>query len=124
MISFLAFSLPLALYWAYPSALWNFDGVACAAALELGNPFYLFHANHLLYGFLGYGFWKLIGSPLGLIRALPALQFFTSLLAALGLLGLYRLLLALLKNNVSALLLTCGLSVTAAFWVWSVEAQV
>jgi hypothetical protein len=104
--------------------MWNFDGVACAAALELGNPTYFFHANHLLYGFLGYGFWKIIGIPCGLTRALPALQLFTSLLAALGLIGLFQLIRASLKSSVSALLLTMGLSVTAAFWVWSVEAQV
>ncbi len=124
MISFLSFSLPLALYLTWPSTLWNFDGVACAAALELGNPVFFFHANHLLYGFLGYGFWKFAGIPCGLTRALPALQLFTSFLAALGLVGLYQLIRALLKNNASALLLTLGLSVTAAFWVWSVEAQV
>ena len=104
--------------------MWNFDGVACAAALELGNPLYFFHANHLLYGFLGYGFWKLLGLPLGLVRVLPALQVFTSLLASLGLVGVYRLNLSLLKNQMSALLLTLALSVTAAFWVWSIEAQV
>jgi len=104
--------------------MWNFDGVACAAALELGWPLYFFHANHLLYGFLGFLFWKGLGAPMGLSRALPALQLFTSLVAALGLIGLYRILYALLKNNISSLLLTLGLAVTAAFWVWSVEAQV
>ncbi len=104
--------------------MWNFDGVACAAALELGWPVYLFHANHLLYGFLGDVFWKVIGSPLGIARALPALQLFTSLLAALGLVGLYRVLRSVLKNDLCSLLLTWGLAVSAAFWVWSVEAQV
>jgi hypothetical protein len=124
LISFLSFAIPLALYLAWPSAMWNFDGVACAAALELGWPLYFFHANHLLYGFLGFAFWQLVGLHLGLSRALPALQFFTSLVAALGLVGVYRLLQKLLKNEMSSLLLTLGLSVTAAFWVWSVEAQV
>ncbi len=124
MISFLSFALPLALYLAWPSTLWNFDGVACATALEIGNPFYFFHANHLLYGFLGYGFWKFVGLPCGLTRSLPALQLFTSLLAALGLVAVHWLARSILKNKVSALVLTVGLSVTAAFWVWSVEAQV
>jgi hypothetical protein len=124
MISFLSFAVPLALYLAWPSAMWNFDGVACAAALELGWPIFLFHANHLLYGFLGCAFWKVAGLPFGMARALPALQLFTSLIAALGLVGLYRALQSVLKNNISAHLLTLGLAVTAAFWVWSVEAQV
>jgi hypothetical protein len=104
--------------------MWNFDGVACAAALELGWPLYFFHANHLLYGFLGFIFWKAVGMPLGLARALPALQFFTSLVAALGLVGLYRVLLSVLKSSVCSLLLTLGFATTAAFWVWSIEAQV
>jgi len=104
--------------------MWNFDGVACAAALELGQPAYFFHANHLLYGFLGFLFWRGIEAPLGLTRALPALQLFDSLLSAAGLIGLHRLLQPLLKNKWSALLLTSSLAFTAAFWVWSIEAQV
>ncbi len=124
MIAFLAFAFPLALYLSFPSSLWNFDGVACAAALELGQPTYFFHSNHLLYGFLGVLFWKWIGMPLGLSRALPALQLFTSLLASFGLVGLYRLLQPLLENRWHAFLLASALAGTAAFWVWSVEAQV
>jgi hypothetical protein len=124
LIAFLSFAVPLAFFLAWPSAMWNFDGVACAAALELGWPMYLFHANHLLYGFFGYVFWKFIASPIGVARALPALQLLTSLLAALGLVGLYRVVQSVLKNDIAALLLTWALSVTAAFWVWSVEAQV
>jgi len=124
LISFLAFALPLTFYLGFPSTFWNFDGVACAAALELGQPAYFFHANHLLYGFLGFLFWKYIGAPLGILRALPALQLFTSILSALGLVGLYRLLLPLLKNRWGALLMTTTMGLTAAFWVWSIEAQV
>lgn len=124
MIGFLAFLLPIALFLGIPSAMWNFDGVACAIALELGRTPYLFHSNHLLYGFLGYLFWKFLCLPAGIVRALPALQLFSSLLSALGLVGLYRLLDSLLEDARVALLLTLTLSVTAAFWVWSIEAQV
>ncbi len=124
MIAFLAFAVPLTLYLSVPSCFWNFDGVACAAALELGQPAYLFHSNHLLYGALGFLFWRGIGLPLGLTRALPALQLFTSLLASWGLVGLYRILLPLLNNRWVALLLSSSLALTASFWVWSVEAQV
>lgn len=104
--------------------MWNFDGVACAAALELGQPAYFFHANHLIYGFVGFLFWKGFCAPLGVARALPALQLFTSLLSAAGLVGLYRLGDSILQNRFIALLLTLTLAFTAAFWVWSVEAQV
>jgi hypothetical protein len=124
LIGFLAFVLPLTLFVSCPSTLWNFDGVACAAALELGQPSYFFHANHLLYGFFGFLFWRWIGLPIGLTRALPALQLFTSLLSALGLFGVYCLLEPLLKNRLLAALVTWSVAVTAAFWVWSIEAQV
>jgi len=151
LIGFLAFLLPFTLFLGIPSAMWNFDGVACAIALELGTPAYLFHADHLLYGFFGYLFWKIACIPVGVSRALPALQIFSSLLSALGLVGLYRLLLRVVTpakardvipakagtqnltglgpdfrrgDEIIALLLTLALSVTAAFWVWSIEAQV
>ena len=116
--------IPFGFYLGIPSTLWNFDGVACAAALELGQPAHFFHADHLLYAFFGYGFWKLIGVHLGLVRALPSLQIFTSLLSVLGLIGVFRLVRSFLKDEVISLLLTLTLSVTAAFWVWSIEAQV
>lgn len=107
-----------------PSAFWNFDGVACAAALELGKPLYFFHANHLLYGFLGFLFWRATTPFFHMDRALPALQLFTSLLSALGLVGLCKMTLEITKDRLLSLLLTLSLSVTAAFWMWSIEAQV
>ena len=103
LIELLALAVPLALYVGLPSCLWNFDGVACAAALELGQYSYLFHADHLLYGFLGYLFWKAVGLHVGISRALPALQLFTSLLSALGLVGVYRILFPILKQRWIAL---------------------
>jgi len=123
MIGLLAAAIPLAFYLAYPSTYWNFDGVACAAALELGNPVYLFHAQHLLYGFLGFLAWKLL-LPLGMHRALPALQMFTSVLASASLYVLWRVLAALSKDAWLAFFLTCAAGFSAVFWMWSVEAQV
>jgi len=38
--------------------------------VELGNAVYFFHGNHLLYGFLGYLYWKFLMAPLGIARAL------------------------------------------------------
>jgi len=124
LIGLLAFLLPLTLFLGFPSTLWNFDGVACAAALELGQPAYFFHANHLIYGFLGFFFWKWLCAPLGIARALPALQLFTSFLSAAGLVGLYRFCTTILQDRRIALGLTLSLATTAAFWVWSLEAQV
>jgi hypothetical protein len=123
MLAFLAFLIPFTLYISLPSRMWNFDGVACAVALEWGNPVYWFHGNHLWYGFLGTLFWKFLLLPLGVIRALPALQLFTSLLSACGLTGLYLLLNRIIERPL-ALLLTWLAGICAVFWVWSIEAQV
>src|SRR3989339_546793 len=35
---------------------YNFDGVACAMAVEIGKANQLFHGNHLVYGFTGFLF--------------------------------------------------------------------
>jgi hypothetical protein len=122
-LTVLSFVLPVLLFILYPSRMWNFDGVACAAALELGNPVYFFHSNHLLYGFLGFLFWKPF-YPWAFDRALPALQLFTSLLSAIALSLLYRTLRRILADPATALLLTLCASAAAVVWVWSVEAQV
>lgn len=104
--------------------MWNFDGVACAAALELGNPAYLFHVNHLLYAFVAFLFWKGIACPLGLTRALPALQLFTTLLSGIALVGIFQTLQLLLNRKWLALAVTLLVASTAVYWVWSIEAQV
>jgi hypothetical protein len=124
VLTFLAFALPAALFFSHPSCFWNFDGVACASALELGNPLFFFHSNHLLYGFLGFGFWKLVMLFTGPVRALPVLQVFTSLLASVGLAGLYRVLIRIGQDRLIALLSVCAVASTAVVWMWSIEVQV
>jgi hypothetical protein len=123
LIAALSFVLPFFLFIAFPSHMWNFDGVACAAALELGNPTFLFHSNHMLYGFFGFIFWRLI-TLVAAWRALPALQLFTSLQAAGGCAGIYFILTEILANEKLSLGITLCVSVSAVVWVWSVEAQV
>ncbi len=124
MLSALVFLFPLGLYLFWPSCFWNVDGVACAAALELGNPAFFFHSNHLLYAFFGFFVWKGLLLPLGITRSLPALQLFTSLLSAVGLLGLYVAINKLTRERLTAFLVTASMTVAAIVWVWSVEPQV
>lgn len=119
----LVFAAPLALYWMNPSFLWNFDGVACAAAIEYGDRTYLFHSQHLLYGYLGWLFWRAL-SWISDIRALAALQIMTPMLSAMGLVGLWMALKSVTQDWRLASLMTAFLAVTAVFWVWSVEPQV
>jgi hypothetical protein len=124
LLTFIAFALPLGLFLSHPSCFWNFDGVACASALELGDPLFLFHSNHLLYGFLGFIFWKLFAILPGGLRALPALHLFTSILSAIAFAGLFRLLLQAGVSRLTALLAVLAVSSFAVVWMWSIEAQV
>lgn len=112
------------LYLAFPAARFNFDGVACAIAVDTGNLRHLFHGNHLAYGFLGH----LFSGFLGLLRmpmpALFSLQIFSSLLGA-GAAGVFSLvLLECGINPFIAALGAVGLGLSRIFWIWSLEAQV
>src|SRR5688572_30085414 len=52
------------LYLSTPSSFFNFDGVACAVAVELGLTRYLTHGNHLAYGLVGLAWdslWRAFG---------------------------------------------------------------
>jgi hypothetical protein len=113
------------LYLGTPSSYYNFDGVACAIAVELGDLKHLAHGNHLAYGLLGWawaGLWRLFGyaGP-----ALLALQALDSLLGGLGA-GLFcRFLLRRLSlSPLAAVSASAGLSLSYAWWFWSLEAQV
>ncbi len=113
-----------ALYLAVPAARYNFDGVACAIAVDLGDLRHLVHGNHLGYGILGYGWfslWKLAGyqGP-----ALYALQALSSLLGAAAAGVLARLLMGLGLRPATAATAALGLAVSEFYWTWSLEAQV
>ncbi len=71
-------------YLCYPSYFFNFDGVACAIAVDLGDWAHLVHGNHLGYGPLALifaRFWGLLGysGP-----SLPLLGALDSLLGGAG----------------------------------------
>ncbi|TBR20946.1 hypothetical protein EPO15_11635, partial [bacterium] len=57
---FLVGSAALGLYLVFPSLRHNFDGVACAIAVELGDFRHLVHGNHLAYGLVGFAFHRLL----------------------------------------------------------------
>lgn len=112
------------LYLSFPAARYNFDGVACAIAVELGDLRHLVHGNHLAYGLLGYGWfslWKLFGYQ-G-----PALQCLQVLNSILGAAGAGACALFFLRCGISpalAVVGAAGLAVSQAYWTWSLEAQV
>lgn len=114
----------LLLYLAFPSYFLNFDGVACAVAVELGDCRYLVHGNHLAYGWLGLWFarlWRLFGYG---GQALLPLQNLSALCGAAGA-GLFADLLLRLKcPRPSAAAAAAALALSLAWWSWSLEAQV
>ena len=112
-------------YICWHSTFFNFDGVACAIAVELGDLRHLTHGNHLAYGVLALAWvrlWRLVGfaGP-----ALLPLQTLDSLLGALGA-GLFcRFLMRRLDCAPRiAAAAAAGLALSFAWWLWSLEAQV
>lgn len=112
------------LYLSWPAARYNFDGVACAIAVELGDLRRLVHGNHLAYGFLGwlwFSLWKALG------YAGPALQSLQALSSFLGAAGAGAFALLLLRAGAGPGLAAAGasaLAVSDLYWRWSLEAQV
>ena len=111
-------------YLSFHSYFYNFDGVACAVAVELGNFKYLVHGNHLAYGVVGWAFfqiWRLLcyRGP-----ALLCLQTLDSLLHAAAA-GVFHSALRKLgvKRSVAAAC-ALGLAASYAFWFWALDAQV
>ncbi len=114
----------LLLYLAFPSSIYNFDGVACAIAVELGDIKHLLHGNHLIYGFAGFLFHRalaVIGLKMG---ALAALQIFGALLGAGGAAMFVQLLRRRGFSTRLSIFCAIGLAVSFGYWLWSIEVQV
>jgi hypothetical protein len=112
-------------YLCFHSTFYNFDGVACAIAVELGDFKHLTHGNHLAYGLAGWawtGLWRLMGFK---GQALLCLQTLDSILGGLGAGYFCRFLLRRLKSSPGvAVGASVGLALSYAWWFWSLEAQV
>lgn len=113
-----------AIYLSFPAARYNFDGVACAIAVELGDKKHLVHGNHLAYAALGYFFFRGLRALRLALPALQSLQIFSSLLGAAGIGGFAWLLLECGVSPFVAVFGALGLAVSKIYWIWSLEAQV
>ena len=124
----LAFGLGIAvffIYVAFLSKMYNYDGVACAMAVELGEMKNLFHGNHLIYGFIGYLFHHLIRIFFGYGgTALLSLQILNCLLGSGGIVLFFILMEKISKNMIYAFLWSLFLAFSYSYWLWSMEAQV
>lgn len=106
------------------SFFFNFDGVACAIAVELSDFKHLVHGNHLAYGVLGWCFdrlWRIFGYQ---GQALLALQTLDAVLGAAGAAVFSSLLRRMGRGEREAVLGAAALAVSHAWWFWSLEAQV
>ncbi|MFI5347869.1 MAG: hypothetical protein ACHQ51_15975 [Elusimicrobiota bacterium] len=118
------FAAALLLYLSFRSLYFNFDGVACAIAVELSDFKHLVHGNHLAYGVVGWLFdraWRILGY--GGPAMLP-LQVLDSLLGAAGATAFASLLRRSGRSDREAALGAAALAVSSAWWFWSLEAQV
>lgn len=106
------------------SLFYNFDGVACAIAVELSDFKHLVHGNHLAYGVVGWCFdklWRLFGYQ---GHALLSLQALDSVLGAAGAAVFSSLLRRMGRGERESVLGAAALAVSHAWWFWSLEAQV
>lgn len=106
------------------SVFFNFDGVACAIAVELSDFKHLVHGNHLAYGVVAWAFhriWLFFGYK---GQALWTLQVLDSVLGAAGAAVFSSLLRRLGRGERESMLGAAALAVCHAWWFWSLEAQV
>jgi hypothetical protein len=118
------FAAALLLNLSIRSVFFNFDGVACAIAVELSDFKHLVHGNHLAYGVLGWCFdriWRIFGYR---GQALLVLQTLDSILGAAGAAVFSSLLRRAGRGEREAVLGAAALAVCNAWWFWSLEAQV
>lgn len=106
------------------SLFYNFDGIACAIAVELSDFKHLVHGNHLAYGIVGWSFdrlWRLFGYQ---GQAVLVLETLDSILGAAGAAVFSSLLRRAGRGEREAVLGAAALAVSHAWWFWSLEAQV
>ncbi len=118
------FAAALLLNLSIRSVFFNFDGVACAIAVELSDFKHLVHGNHLAYGMIGWCFdrlWRIFGYQ---GQALLPLQTLDCVLGAAGAAVFASLLRRAGRGEREALLGAAALAVSHAWWFWSLEAQV
>lgn len=111
-------------YLSARSYFFNFDGVACAVAVELDDFKHLVHSNHLLYGLLAWSFTKALRLCGYAGDALYAMQILQGALGAAGAAAAARLARRLGGGAREAALAALALAASYGWWMWSLEAQV
>jgi hypothetical protein len=119
----------LALYLAFPTKAYYWDGIVFAQAIEdvasgaVGPSISLTHPNHLIYNFAGYFFYKLVHAFNAHIRALTALQILNSIFSAGSATILFLILRDTLRSIYFAVCLTLLFALSATWWKFSTDAN-
>lgn len=113
------------IYLAFPTRVYYWDGIAFAQAIEdaAGLKPSLVHPNHLIYNFVGYIFYRLLGALGFSLRAVTALQILNSLLSAACAGVLFAILVDTLRSVYVSLCLTLLFAFSATWWKFSTDAN-
>lgn len=109
---------------SWQSQYFNFDGVACAVAIELSDFKHLVHGNHLAYGIIGWTFDRLLREIGYSGPAILSLQILGAILGGVGVAAFYSLSRRAGHDERLSAAAAAALAVSHAWWFWSIEAQV
>ena len=106
----------LALYLAFPTKVYYWDGIVFAQAIEDaagGSNLSLAHPNHLIYNVVGYVFYELLRVFNADLRAITALQILNSILSAASATILFLILRDTFRSTYFAVCLTLLFALSA-----------
>jgi len=115
----------LALYLAFPTKAYYWDGIVFAQAIEDAptTNVSLAHPNHLIYNFAGYFFYRLVRVFDADVRALTALQILNSIFSAASAAVLFLILRDTLRSIYYSVCLTLLFALSATWWRFSTDAN-
>jgi hypothetical protein len=122
-IPWLIFIALVALYLAFPTRNYYWDGIAFAQTIEDANHLNttLIHPNHLIYNVVGYVFYHLLLALGFSVRAITALQVLNSILSAMAAVVLFVILKQTLRSLYLATFLTFLFALSATWWKFSTD---
>lgn len=125
LVSWVLFVAIAAIYLAFPTKNYYWDGISFAQAIEDAPALSptLFHPNHLFYEVLGYIFYRLIRSVGIDLRAVQALQIMNGLLGALAAFVLFHILRRALRSSYLSVTLTILFAFSATWWRFATDAD-
>ena len=124
VVPWLLFSGLTAIYLAFPTRNYYWDGITFARTIESAREFKsLIHPSHLLYNVVGYLFFHLL-QTVGLnLRAITALQTLNGLLSASAAVVFFSILKSSFRSLYLATFLTLLFGLSATWWKFSSDAD-